>query len=532
MALVDKVHLAHLLPAELLGGEHCNHLRSREGHKRLDSDGRIGRNLKSNIKNGLYTLRVGFHHLPRLGIGQILVTDAGKIHGILQRLAEVVVLDVALQLCLDLLQLRNGLLIIVGQLATSGNYTVIILLREDQGAVDEVTQDSHQLRVVTCLEVLPSEVVILRLGGICTQYVTKYILLSGELLQILMQPDGPVARGRNLVAFEVQELVRGDIFGQDVVAMRLQHRGEYDAVEDDIILTDEVDELRLLIFPILLPIGRKVLRGRDIANRSIEPYIEHLTLGTLNRHGNTPIQVAAHGTGLQTAIQPALALAIDIRFPLLVTLQNPVAKHLLVVVQGQIPVLGLLLHRLRTRHSTVRVNQLIGRKGRTTLLALVAIGTVVATLGAGTYNIAVGKEGLGLLVVVLLGGLLDELTLIVELAEELRSGLVVRRRGGTRIDIERDTQPLKRAFDKVVVTVHDILGRNALLAGLDGDGYAMLIRAANRNYVGTLQSQVARIDIRRHIDTCQVADMDRTIGIGKCRGNEVSFECFCHDSLI
>ena len=127
-----------------------------------------------------------------------------------------------------------------------------------------------------------------------------------------MQPHSPITRGRDLVAFEVQELVCGHILGQDITAVSLQHRRENDAVEDDVVLTDEVDHLGVLALPIFLPIGRKVLSSRDIANRSVEPDVQHLALSTLDRNGDTPIQIAAHGTGLQTAVQPALALTINV----------------------------------------------------------------------------------------------------------------------------------------------------------------------------------------------------------------------------
>ena len=131
--------------------------------------------------------------------------------------------------------------------------------------------------------------------------------------------------------------------------MSLQHRGEYDAVEDDVVLTDEVYHLSLLVLPILLPIGRKVLSSRDIADRCVKPYVQHLTLFALDRNGDSPIQIAAYGTRLQARIEPRLTLAIDVGFPLLVALQNPLAQERIVLIQRKIPMLGLLLNGYRTR---------------------------------------------------------------------------------------------------------------------------------------------------------------------------------------
>ena len=216
-----------------------------------------------------------------------------------------------------------------------------------------------------------------------------------------MQPYGPVARGRNLVAFEVQELVGRHVFGQDIVAVGLEHRREDDAVEDDVVLADKVDHLGVLRLPITFPIGRKILCSRYITDRSVEPHIEHLALGPLHRNRDAPVEVAAHGTRLKTSVEPALALPVDVRFPLLVPVQNPFTQEFLIAVQRQVPMLRFAFHGHRTRHGAVRVDQFVGRKGRAALLALVAVGAVIAALGTGPHDIPVGQEGLRLLVVIL-----------------------------------------------------------------------------------------------------------------------------------
>ena len=310
--------------------------------------------------------------------------------------------------------------------------------------------------------------------------------------------------------------------------MGLEHRGEDDAVEDDVVLADEVHHLRILALPVLLPVGREVLRRGDVADRRIEPDVEHLAFGPLDRHGNAPVEVAAHGTRLQAAVQPALALSVDVRFPLLVSFENPLAEESLVLVQRQVPVLRLALHGHRSRHGAVRVDQFVGRERRAALLALVSVGAVVAALGAGAHDVAVGEERLRLLVVILHRSLLDELALVIELAEEGRGGRGVRRRRGARIDVERHAEPLERALDELVVAIDDLLGRDALLAGLDGDGHAVFVGAADRDDVAALQAQVARIDVRRYVDSRQVADMYGAVGVGKCRSNEIAFELFSH----
>ena len=328
-----------------------------------------------------------------------------------------------------------------------------------QGTVDEVAIDGHQLVVIPCLEVLPREVVVLRLRGIGRQHVAQDVLLAGEILKIFVQPDGPVARSRYLVALQVEELVGGYIVRQDVATLGLQHGGEDDAVEDDVILADEVDEARLGVFPPLFPVvGQQLLGVADVADGRIKPYIQHLALGTLHRHGNTPIQVAAHGTGLQAHVQPTLALAVDVGTPLLVVLQYPLAQPWLVLVQRQIPVRRLLHHGFASADGTLRINQLCGAERRAALLALVAISTLSVATGTFARDVAVGQESLCLLVIILHRGLLDKLALVIELAEEVRCCVMVHLRCGASIDIERNAEFFERLFDELVIAVHDRRG--------------------------------------------------------------------------
>ena len=116
-----------------------------------------------------------------------------------------------------------------------------------------------------------------------------------------MEPHCPVARRRNLIVLEVQEFVRGHILGEDVRTLSLEHRWEYDAVENDIVLTDEVKEARIFLLPPLFPVvGEQLFRIRNITNGSVKPNIEHLALSSLNGNRDTPIQVARYGTGAKT----------------------------------------------------------------------------------------------------------------------------------------------------------------------------------------------------------------------------------------
>ena len=94
-------------------------------------------------------------------------------------------------------------------------------------------------------------------------------------------------------------------------------------MKDDVVLADEVYHLGIFTLPILLPIGRKILSSRYIAYRSIEPNIENLTLGTLDRNRNTPIEIPTYGKWWKTDTQTTIAPPAADGDPLLMSLENP-----------------------------------------------------------------------------------------------------------------------------------------------------------------------------------------------------------------
>ena len=277
--------------------------------------------------------------------------------------------------------------------------------------------------------------------------------------------------------------------------MSAHHHREDDAVEHDIVLTDEVHQSGVLILPPFLPAApflgltvAQLLCVRHIADGRIEPHVEHLTVGTLHRNRNTPVKVACHGAGLQIHVEPTLTLSIHIRSPLLMLLENPLLQPLLILVQGQIPVLRLLQHGRRTRDGRFRIDELGRREVTTAFLALVAIGTLVMTVRALTCHVTVGQELLRLLVVELCSRFLRQLPLIIEFAEPFGGKLMMRLRCCSAVYIERDTELLEALLDHLMVAVHHILRSDTLLTGTNRDGHTMLIRTTNKQHLALLQS--------------------------------------------
>ena len=494
-----------------------------EGGEGLEGDGEVGADLETGVEDGGGAVHVGLRHLPGLHVGDVLVADAGDVHRLLQGLAEVEGLHVFLQGLLAGDDGGKGLGVNGFGFPVLRDETAEVLVREDDGAVHEVAEHGHEFGVVALLEVLPGEVVVLGLRGVRRQDVPQDVLLARELLLVLVDPDSPVAGGGDLVTLEVQELVGRDVLREDVVAVGLEHGREHDAVEDNVVLADEMHQPGLRILPPLFPTLREEFLGvGDVADGGVEPDVEDLALGTVDRDGDAPVQVAGDGAGLQAAVQPALALAIDVGLPLLVLLQDPVAEPGLVLVQREVPVLGLHLLGRGPGQGGLRIDQLFRAQRGTAFLALVPVGAGIAALGAGTHDVTVREEGLRLLVVILLGLLGDELVVVIEFAEELRRILVMHLGRRPGIDVEVDAEAREGVLHHAVVLVHDVLRSDALGAGLDGDGHAVLVGAADEDDVLAPHPEVADVDVAGDVGTGQVADMDGTVGVRKRAGHEGS----------
>ena len=140
------------------------------------------------------------------------------------------------------------------------------------------------------------------------QDVAHRVAALGEVLEVFGHPHRPVARRADLVALEVHELV-GRHVGREVVAPVLfEQDGEDDAVKDDVVLADEVDEVGLRVLPpvppILVVLFAPLHGGRDVPNGGVKPNVQDLPVRAIHRHGDPPVEVPRHGPAFEAAIDP------------------------------------------------------------------------------------------------------------------------------------------------------------------------------------------------------------------------------------
>ena len=190
---------------------------------------------------------------------------------------------------------------------------------EHENTVHKIAKYISEFVVHPRLEILPGKFSILLLGHNGREYIAHLIAPSIKILDVFTGPHRPIARSRNLVPFEVHEFVGRNIVWQQIFPLLFQQNGEDDAVEDDVVLANEMHQLGVFVLPIWLPIhpllGGPIAGGCDVSEGRIKPHIQDLSVGTFHGHWNSPIEVPRHGTALKPSINPTAALAQYVGLP-------------------------------------------------------------------------------------------------------------------------------------------------------------------------------------------------------------------------
>ena len=521
----QEVCAAKTVPLHFAESEHVTEFLRREGEEGFKGDGEVGDELGRKVEDGFHALRVSFDDFPGFGVGKIFVADACEVHRLFLCVAEAEVFQEPFHFGFHSGKFRDGFAVVVCQFAGSGHDAFIVFLSQLQCAVHEVSIDRHEFIVVACLEVLPSEVVVLCLRCVGSEDVAQDVLFSGEFSEIFVKPDGVVAGGGNLVVFKIQKLIGGHVVGQDVGAFRFEHGGEDDAVEDDVVLADEMDESRFGVLPPLFPVvGQDFFCVGDVADGRIEPNVEYFSVGSFHGHGDSPVKVSTDGSRLQSHVEPGFALSEHVGAPFRVVFENPLLEPFLVAVEGQIPVLSLSQNGFCSADGASGIDEFSGREGSATFLALITVGTFRVAVRAFAGDVSVGEEGLCLFVIVLFAFFLDELTFVVAFSEEVRRSLSVHFGGGSSVVVERDAELLEGFFDDFVVAVHDLLGCASLFARSDGDGHAVFVRTTDEEHFAFFQAEIAHVDVGGDVNSRKVSDVDAAVGVGQRGGHGGALE--------
>ena len=125
------------------------------------------------------------------------------------------------------------------------------------------------------------------------------------------------------------------------------------------------------------------------------------------------------------------------------TLQNPFAQPSIILVQRQIPVFCLFQYRRVAAERRFGIDKVGGAERGSASLALITVCMLVVAVRASAGDVTVGEELMCLLVVILLGRFLNELSVFVQVFEVLGGGFVMRGVRGAGVYIKRDAEFLE-----------------------------------------------------------------------------------------
>jgi len=264
----------------------------------------------------------------------------------------------------------------------------------------------------------------------------------------------------------------------------------------------------------------------DVTDRSVKPDVEHLSrrVGIVERDRDTPVQIAGHrpfGQSLLDLAQHEVEHALTPR-GLTVARKTlgfePLAQRLFELAQPQVPVGRFSWLGTGARDRALGLDQLHRLDGLAARLALISKGlgiaarlAVVTPVVAGALYVAVGEKLIGLRVVELLGRALDEVTLVVNRAEELLADLLVPRDeiGVMRSapDVEFDAQSREVGKLSRVVVRGQLRDGPPLFACRDQRGHTVVVAAADEAHLVATRAQVAHERVRGEIGSGDVTDV-------------------------
>ena len=340
---------------------------------------------------------------------------------------------------------------------------------ELDNTVDEVTELGEELAVVAVHEGTPLELSVAGLWAVLQKEVTPHVGGNTGFTGVRAEHTH-TARLAELAAFVVEVFGRAQVVQHGpLISSTDLSTGEDHTVEGHVVLAQELPQLHILrVAPPLLPLVCVVGSDRGVADASLEPHVENLVLVSLQRDGNTPLQVSGDTTVLQALLQPGLGDNAGVPGP--VTLLNsgvsPFLDLRLELVEQDVDVFRLAADGGSAVKLAAGVDEIKGIKEVTALVTLVSTGIVVVAAGAFTLHEAISQERSVLLAEGLFGGALSEEAVLVQALEDRLGDLgVLLCRGATEV-IEADVEPFVDILVDLVVFGAQILRRYLLLQRL------------------------------------------------------------------
>ena len=272
-------------------------------------------------------------------------------------------------------------------------------------------------------------------------------------------------------------------------------------MEDDVVLSHEVEAARVRVLPPLAPrlgpvdVVRPLDRGGEVADDRVEPDVDPLrVLGVaVDRNRHAPVDVARHRARLHLSRQVEREVA-HVRPPVRLRL-DPLDQPLAESRQIEEEVRRLAELRCRAVHDRARVDQVDRIELVATVVALVATRLLVAADRAGSLDVAVGERAAGRRRDRPERCLLDQEPLLVQHAEHVLDDRVVVTGRRPRKAVERHAEADVVVEDQRVVAVCQLTRSHALAIGRHHHRRAVLVGPAHHEDVVALEPVIAGEDV-------------------------------------
>ncbi len=518
-------------------GDARGHLRQH----RLQHDGQLTeqdqRGRADVVQFGRFGLVLGQD--PWLVFIDVLVDDVGDFHDFAQCAAILARLEAGGHRCLALGAVVHQRLadpVAAQRRDAVGQLAVKALGDEAGAAAGDIHVLADQVAVDAGHEVVAVEVQVFHLRVELEGQVVAQPLRIHAQLEIAQRRDAGAARLGHFFIVHRQVAVDGDLqVVDDRVAREIEHRRPEQQVERDNILADEVQLLggrvvqeRLDIQTLLVEV---VLQAGQVADRRVQPHIEELARCIGNRDAEVgrvarDIPVGQLFTGLA---QPLRHLVDHFRLQAARGVE-PFLEEREAARVGQLEevLLRRLEHGRGAGEDRERVDQFGWLVGGAADFAVVAVLVLGVAYRALALDVAVGQEHALDRIVEAVDGLGDDQAGIAQLAvDALREFDVFGRIGGIPV-IEGDMEAIEILRAAGGDLGHEFLRRDVFFFGSDHDRRAVRIVGADEMHFAFLAA--LRIAFALHsleadpdvgLDVLHhVADMEGSIGVGQCGGDE------------
>ena len=345
---------------------------------------------------------------PRLFLLHVLIAFTGQVNHFKHRISEFISFQQLAYFVGRLFHVSKQLMIqfIHQRCVQRRHFAFAQLVHQHKSAINKISKNGYQLTVDSILKSLPSKLAVFCFWGNLSKVIAQgiyhhvtAIFLFNKILDIILHLNTPSSARAHLISFEVHEFIAWHVVRQNI-SMQFQHRRKYDAMKNNVVLTNKMHQFGIVVIPIRLPvflmIQRPLLGGTDISYWRVKPHIQYFSSGFIQRHRHTPIKVTRHRTGLQTRFYPAFTLTNHIRTPVIfVGCQYPFTQKLFMQIQWEIPMFCHTLHRCIPTECTSRVYELLRTKRCATLFTLIAISIVTGAMRTSTNNVPVCKKCIG-----------------------------------------------------------------------------------------------------------------------------------------